>query len=115
MQHHSGRGGRFFRPLLGVSLAIHFGVALAFIHFMPRKEGAIEVPTTAISINLEASDVLDAREQREETSGGAVPPGQQTEDDQETPEEPVPEDTERKRLAEEEAKRTRGDRAPGPR
>jgi TolA protein len=110
VQHQLNRGGRLFWPLLVVSLAIHFGVASYLLNSVPQRAGATEQPTTAISVNIETTDVLDAVEQSASvaaaaaSSAAAEQPTPQVEPEEPEPKQPTSEqlaEAEREKLAEE--------------
>jgi periplasmic protein TonB len=68
-----------FWPCLGLSLALHVGLALPLLWGNAREFGATDRVTTAISVTIEASDILDAAEQSEATQAAeapAAPPGE---------------------------------------
>ena len=113
------KDGWLFWALLGVSLAMHLGVVGHMLrHSATGDFGAIDSPTTAISVNIERTAVLDAAEEspdtaasaqrapatrqdyREEQAREAVPPKPDMEPDME----------EAARIAEEETKRTETER-----
>lgn len=64
---------------LGLSLAMHVGVAAHLLSREPQDFGATDFTTTAISVELEATDILDAPEQSASTDaapGSAGSPGE---------------------------------------
>jgi protein TonB len=58
---------------LALSLALHAGIAAYLLSREMGKFGAIEMPTTAISVNLVSSDILDAVEQSPATEAASAP------------------------------------------
>jgi TonB family protein len=72
VQRRNGKGGWLFWPLFGVSLAMHLG----FVGTMLRQKatgdfGAIHSPTTAISVNIERTAILDAPDESRDTAASA--------------------------------------------
>jgi TolA protein len=119
VQHQLNRGGRLFWPLLVVSLAIHFGVASYLLNSVPQRAGAAEQPTTAISVNIETTDVLDAVEQSASVAAAAASstaaeqPTPQVEPEEPEPKQPTSEqlaEAERERLAAEAEKQRLAER-----
>jgi colicin import membrane protein len=93
------RGGALrwlFWPSLILSIALHIGAIAVLYLSKTETPGAVDLPTTAISINLETTDILDAPEQSEATAaaaGQAAPPEEEKlaeEKPEETPKEPEP-------------------------
>jgi TolA protein len=87
---------------LGLSLAIHVGVAAHLLLREPRDFGATDIPTTAISVNIASSDILESIEQSEaseaaaspsSTAGEPIPPQEAEPEKAETP--PPPAETEK--------------------
>lgn len=81
---------------LGLSLAIHIGVTVHLLSRAVDDFGTINIPTPAISVNIEATDVLDALEQSESIAANnapASPPGEMTPTPDPEPE-PEPQKTE---------------------
>lgn len=70
-------GGWLFRLGLALSLAGHLGALAYFGLREPEAPGAAAFPTAAISINLETTDILDARE--ESPAKAAAPQAMQVE------------------------------------
>ncbi len=50
---------------LGLSLAIHVGLAAHLLLGDAQDFGATDIPTTAISVNLASSDILESIDQSE--------------------------------------------------
>jgi protein TonB len=68
-----------FRLAFGLSLAVHVGVAAHLLSRAPEDFGAINRTTNAVSVNVEATEVLDATEQseaKEAANAPAAPPGE---------------------------------------
>ena len=64
---------------LGLSLAIHVAVAAHLLSRDAQDFGETDITTTAISVNIEATDILDAAEQSAATDAAqapASPPGE---------------------------------------
>ena len=64
---------------LGLSLAMHVGVVAHLLSRQPQDFGATDITTTAISVEIEATDILDAPEQSASTDaapGSAGSPGE---------------------------------------
>lgn len=64
---------------LGLSLAIHIGLAAHLLSRDAQDFGATDITTTAISVNIEATGILDAAEQSAATDAAqapASPPGE---------------------------------------
>lgn len=99
MISHSPTGGWQFWSGLILSIVIHLTLFFYLLLDEPKKPGAVELPTTAISINLETTDILDAAEQSPAEQATAAPaatgetaPPHETEFSQDEPEpEPVEE------------------------
>lgn len=51
-----------FGATFALSLAVHVGLAVYLLLFVTQRPGAVRQQTTAISVNLETTDVLDAIE-----------------------------------------------------
>ena len=66
----SGWSPWLFWLACGLSIALHLGLALFLLNRWPERPGLAAPPTTAISVNLEASDILNAPavEQQAQTS-----------------------------------------------
>ena len=81
---------------LGLSLAIHVGVTAHLLSRSAKDFGTIDIPTPAISVNIEATDVLDALERSDSivaNNAPASPPGEMTPTPDPEPE-PEPQKTE---------------------
>lgn len=85
-----GWGGQFW-PWLALSLSAHVALGAWLISFQPAVQGAVELPSLAISVNLDATDVIDAVEQAADTAASSAggTPGRPLE--QIEPQEVVPE------------------------
>jgi protein TonB len=62
MAQHDSRTRRLFWATFTASLALHAGLAAYLLIVVTQRPGAVPQPTTAISVNLETTDVLDAIE-----------------------------------------------------
>lgn len=74
MDYRGQSGEWLFWFSLAVVTIAHAQLAYLVLTYSPESDGAIETQTAAISINLEASDILDAAEQSastEQTAAGA--------------------------------------------
>ncbi len=58
---------------VGLSAAIHAGLAIYLFYAFDQSLGTVKVPTTAISVNLESSDVLEAAESSAATEAAPAP------------------------------------------
>lgn len=85
-------GGWLFWLNFGLSLAIHIRIALYLLPGDPEKLGAAPMPTTAISVNIETTDVLDAVEQSviAEAAASSTPGGEPAPQEEVKLEQPVP-------------------------
>jgi periplasmic protein TonB len=71
-------GPAVFRMALGVSLAMHAGAAGYWFYAPPSGNlGSVDVPTNAISVNLETTDVIDALESAAARQASSSPAGMQ--------------------------------------
>lgn len=107
VQHRDRIGAGLFTLLIGVSLALHLAVLAFLLNLRPEKSGAVERPTTAISVNLETTDVLDAVEESAATAAAgptSVAPEPTPEDRTKATDEEVKE-AESRKLAEEDVQR----------
>lgn len=94
VRHNSSKDGWLFAALFGLSLVGHVGAGAGLIYVMPRKEGAISLPTEAISISLEASDVIDAVNEADGEQGGNAHQAGETAEKTPEPDVPEPEEVE---------------------
>ena len=101
MTHRASTGGRLFWLGLGLSLAVHLTFGFYLFTGYEHTPGAVDVPTDAISVNLETTDILNAREESPAVeAAGANPPGEtgevtppdQAEPTPEEPRQPPPQD-----------------------
>lgn len=77
MTHRASTGGRLFWLGLGLSLAVHLTFGFYLFTRYEHTPGAVDVPTDAISVNLETTDILNAREESPAIeAAGANPPGE---------------------------------------
>jgi TonB family protein len=79
---------------LGLSLAVHLAFAFHLLRQTP-KPGAVDVPTDAISINLETTDILNTAEQRAVTNAAAGTPAASGEDGKQEKSEQQPQEPQR--------------------
>lgn len=75
----SDRGGSFrwlFWPSLLASVLLHIGAVAALLLLRDEKSGAVQQPTEAISVNIEATEVLQSVQQAPSTTaaGGQTAP-----------------------------------------
>jgi TonB family protein len=115
VQGRNGKDGWLFWPLFGVSLAMHLG----FVGTMLRQTatgdfGAVPSPTTAISVNIERTAILDASDERRDTAACAqqAPAARQDYREEKAREAPPPEPEKdnAERVAEEETRRAETER-----
>lgn len=57
---------------LGLSLTIHIGIAMHLLTRDAKDFGATDITTTAISVNIESSDILESLNQSEATEAAAA-------------------------------------------
>jgi TolA protein len=101
--HRASTNGRLFWLGLVLSVAAHLTLGRYLLLHRSEAPGAVEMPSEAISINLETTDILNAPEQSAATSaaaGNPTPPTEQTQQEM-TPEPPKPDEAAEKRKAEE--------------
>jgi periplasmic protein TonB len=66
-----------FGIALGVSLAMHAGAAAYWLYIPSSNLGSVDVPTNAVSVNLETTDVIDALESAAARQASSSPAGMQ--------------------------------------
>ncbi len=100
-------GGAIFAAGLGISIAVHIGLAATWLYSRSGELGSVDTMTNAISVNLEATDVLDALESAAAKEAASSPAGAPiTATASKTPEESEQQEAEReetRRQAEESA------------
>jgi periplasmic protein TonB len=68
-------GAAIFAAGLTVSLAVHVGFAASWLYTRSGELGSVDTATNAISVNLEATDVLDALESAAAKEAASSPAG----------------------------------------
>jgi colicin import membrane protein len=118
-----GNSAWLFGLACGASVAAHLYFAHLLLSFRSQASGVAAPPTEAISVNIETTDILNSPEEDEQTQNSKpadyVPPQEEVKPVEEKPEETAPppeleqtvkvdeapEDTDKKRLEEEERQR----------
>jgi periplasmic protein TonB len=67
-----------FTLALMVSIAAHVSLAAWWLYSRSGELGSVDVPTRAISVNLEATDIVDAPESTEARQATSSPAGEQS-------------------------------------
>jgi hypothetical protein len=68
-------GAAIFAAALIISFAVHAGLAASWLHSRSGEFGSVAIPTQAISVNLEATDVFDALETAAAKEAASSPAG----------------------------------------
>jgi TolA protein len=75
--HRASTGGRLFWLGFALSAAVHLTFGFYLFTRYEHAPGAVDVPTDAISVNLETTDILNAPEESPAVqAAGANPPGE---------------------------------------
>src|SRR5688500_8563436 len=110
-----GRSAWLFWLACGLSIAAHFYAARLLLGFHAERHGVAAPPTEAVSVNIEASDILNSPEEEAQSASSAAstyvpeqaevrPPEEQP---QETAPPPEPEQTAKAEEAQEDTERRR--------